>query len=441
MSKLALLGGEKEITEDYSSLFKWPIVTPEMEEKVLEVLRAGNMSGTDVTREFERKYAQWQGTKYVLAHSTGTAALLAAMWACGLGHGDELICQSVTYWASCIQALTLGASIVFAEIDPERLTLDPDDLERRITERTKAVMVVHYMAMPADMDRIMAVARKHGLKVIEDVSHAHGALYKGKKLGTFGDVSAASLMSGKSLAIGEGGVLCTDDREIYERALLWGHYARHDEIEDEDLRAAAGLPWGGYKNRMHQLSSAVGLVQVDKYDEEMAEIDRAMNYFWDLLEGLPGLGSHRPEEPDTTKGGWYAAHGLYRSEELGGLSIGRFCEAVRAEGVERCAPGCNKALHLHPLMHTVDLFGEGRPSIVANLPEGVDCRQGPGSLPVSEAIQNRVFYIPWFKHFDKPAIEAHAAAFRKVVEHHQDLLPDDPKEEIKGLWGLTRRRR
>lgn len=440
MSKLALLGGEKAVSQDYSQLFKWPIVNEAMEQAVLEVLRSGNMSGTDITRQFEQKYGAWQGCNYTLAHSTGTAALLAAMWACGLGHGDELICPSVTYWASCIQALTLGSSVVFADILPDTLNMDPDDLECRITERTKAIMVVHYLALPADMDRIMEIARRHDLKVIEDVSHAHGALYKGKKVGSFGDVAAMSLMSGKSLAIGEGGILCTDDRDIYERALLWGHYARHGEIENEELQPDAGLPWGGYKNRMHQLSSVVGLIQVDKYDEEMAEIDQAMNYFWDELKGIPALGDHRPTEVDTTKGGWYAAHGLYRAEELGGLSIRRYCEAVRAEGVSACNPGCNKALHLHPLMHTVDIFGEGKPSILANLPEGVDCRQGPGSLPVSEAVQDRTYYIPWFKQFDKAAIGEHAAAFHKVAENYEELLVDDPGEKVEGGWFLTRRR-
>lgn len=440
MSKLALLGGEKAVNEDYSQYFHWPIVTKEMERGVLEVLRSGNMSGTDITKRFEEKFAQWQGAEYALAHNTGTAALLAAMWACGLGHGDELISPSITYWATCIQALSLGTSVVFADILPDTLNIDPDDIEHRITDRTKAIMVVHYVAMPADMDRIMPIARKHNLKVIEDVSHAHGALYKGRKVGTFGDVAAMSLMSGKSLAIGEGGILCTNDRDIYERALLWGHYARHKEIENEELRAVAGLPWGGYKNRMHQLSSVVGLHQVDKYDGEMAEIDQAMNYFWDQLEGLPGLDSHRPAEPNTTKGGWYACKGIYKSEELGGLSVSRFCEAVRAEGVGSFGPGCNKALHLHPLMHTVDIFGEGKPSSIANLPEGVDCRQGPGSLPVSEGIQERVYGIPWFKRFNKQAIQANASAVRKVVENHTDLLADDPKTPVEGSLALSRRR-
>src|SRR5919202_4824155 len=263
-SKLAALGGPKAVQADSGDMFTWPIVTPEDEAAVLDVLRRGAMSGTDVTRQFEQEYAAWQGATYALGHSTGTAALHAAMYGCGVGVGDEIICPSITYWASCLPAYSLGATVVFAEIDPHTLCLDPNDVEHRITPRTKAIVVVHYLGHPADMDPIVEIAERHGVKVIEDVSHAHGALYKGRKVGTLGDVAAASCMTGKSLAIGEAGMLTTDDREIYERALAFGHYERfgpNAALETEYLRPLAGLPLGGYKYRMHQMSAAVGRVQ------------------------------------------------------------------------------------------------------------------------------------------------------------------------------------
>ena len=437
MSSLALLGGEKTVTDNYDHLIKWPIVNEEMEQGVLEVLRAGNMSGTDITKKFEEAYAEWQGSKYGLAHTNGTQALQAAMWAAGVGTGKELICPSITYWASAIQALGLGASVSFADIEKDTLCLDPDDLEHRINERTAAIMVVHYLSHPADMDRIMAIAKKHNVKVIEDVSHAQGALYKGRKVGTIGDVSATSLMSGKSFAIGEGGMLNTDDREIYERAIIFGHYARHADLEIPKYADNKGIPWGGYKNRMSQLSSVVGLAQVKKYDAECAEIDKAMNYFWDLLADVPGLYSHRPKWENTTKGGWYACHGLYDPSELGGLSVSRFCEAVTAEGTGS-HPGLNMSMHDHPLFNTVDVYGDGKPTAIRNLPEGVDIRHP--SLPVSEAVQEHAFYIPWFKHFDKPVIESIAAAYRKVAENYADLLEGDEGKKAEGAWGLTKRK-
>ena len=182
-------------------------------------------------------------------------------------------------------------------------------------------------------------------------------------------------------------------------------------------------------------------VQLRRYPEQMAEIDKAMNYFWDLLEGVPGVKAHRPPKGSgCTMGGWYAASGLYRPEELDGLSVHRFCEAVTAEGAA-ISPGCNKALHLHPVFNTIDVYGEGKPTRIANLPDGVDVRQPPGSLPVAEGIQERVFHIPWFKRYRPEIIEQYASAIRKVAENYGDLLVDDPgNPPDAGSWFLSQRR-
>jgi dTDP-4-amino-4,6-dideoxygalactose transaminase len=439
MSDLALLGGPKAVQLDPGDIFDWPIVTPEVEAAVLEVLRAGKMSGTDVTREFEKEYAAWHGMKYALAHNNGTSALHGALFGLGIGEGDEIICPSITYWASCLPVYNLRGTVVFADIDPKTLCIDPDDIEHRVTERTKAIVVVHYAGHPADMDAILDIARRHDLKVLEDPSHAHGARYKGRLVGTMGDVAGFSLMSGKSLACGEGGVLLTNDRRIYERALVYGHYARHNEITLDDIAAGAGLPWGGFKYRMHQLTSAMARVQLANYAAQMAEIDKAMNYFWDQLESVLGLGDHRPTEERTTKGGWYSPHGLYYRSELEGLSITRFCQAVSAEGAP-CRPGVNKALHVHPLFNSLDVYGEGKPTRFARLPENVDVGQMKESLPVAEGIQHRTFSIPWFKHYRPQVIDQYVAAYRKVAENFEELLDDDPGDpEELGSWGLTRR--
>ncbi|MCK5801391.1 MAG: DegT/DnrJ/EryC1/StrS family aminotransferase [Lentisphaeria bacterium] len=433
-SELALLGGPKAIQTPIGNMFGWPIITPEAEEAALDVLRRGAMSGLDVTKDFEAEYAAWQGTEYALAFSTGTGALEAAMFGCGVRKGDEIICPSVTYWASALPCFNLGGTVVFAEIDPDSLCIDPADIEHRITDRTKAIVVVHYCGHPADMDPIMEIAERRGVKVIEDVSHAHGGMYKGRKLGTIGHVAGMSLMSGKALAIGEGGMLATNDREIYEHGIAWGHYGRfNDEIQSEALRPYRGLPMGGHKYRMHQVSSAVGRVQLREYITRNVEILKCMNYFWDLLEDVPGVKAHRPAKGTGSEmGGWYAAHGLYRAEELGGLSISRFCAAVNAEGVS-CGPGCNRPLHLHPLFHTADIYGQGAPTVIANSDR--DLRQERGSLPVSERIGRTVYGIPWFKHWRPEVIEEHAAAFRKVAENYQELLVDDPGDpEMLGDW-------
>ncbi len=439
MAQLALLGGDKAVQMSSRDMFRWPIITEEDEQAVLEVLRRGAMSSTDVTKKFEQEFAEWQGAQFALGFCNGTASLHAAMYGCGVGVGDEIICPSITYWASALPCLSLGATVVFADIDPFTLCLDPNDLEHRITRRTKAIVVVHYLGYPADMDAIMAIARRRGVKVIEDVSHAQGGLYKGRKVGTIGDVGAMSLMTGKSFAIGEGGMLVTNDRALYERALTLGHYERYTpDLETEALRPFAGLPVGGYKYRMHQLSSAMGRVQLKYYDSRCEEIRRAMNTFWDSLEGVPGIRAHRVDPASgSNMAGWYAAHGHYVPEELGGLSLTRFAEAVRAEG-GICSPGVNMALHKHPLLNSCDIYGHGKPTRLANTDR--DVRQVEGSLPVSERINYRAFYLPWFKKFYPEIIEEHANAYRKVCENYRDLLAEDKGDPVMmGRAGTTTR--
>jgi len=432
-NNLALFGGERAVKSQQEDMFKWPIVTERHEQAVLKVLRSGKMSGFDVTKEFEKKYAQLLGREYGLAYHNGTAAILGALYGLDIGVGDEVISPSLTYWATAAPAYNLGATPVFTDVEPETICIDPKDIEHRITPRTKAIIVVHYAGMPADMDSIIKIAEKHNLKILEDCSHAHGALYKGKEAGTFGDASVFSLMTGKSLAIGEGGILFTDDRKVYERAILFGHYIRHDEITLEELKPFAGLPSGGYKHCMHQLSSAFGLVQLELYPGQMAEIDRAMNYFCDLLDDSAGIRPIRPAKgTNTTKGGWYYPHFGYVAQELEGLSLSRFSEAVRGEG-SICNPGCNKPLHLHPLFMRMDVYGHGRPTRIACLDESANIDKYIEKLPVSESINLYVFEVPWFKRYLPEIIEEHANAYKKVIRNYKALLADDTgKDEEAG---------
>ena len=435
MSELALFGGPKAMVSDPGDMFTWPIITQEDEDAIVEVLHNRAMSGTDITMKFEEEFAQWMGVKYALGFSSGTASLQGAMFGIGLGRGDELICPATTYWASGLQAYTLGATLVFADVDPETFCIDPKDIERCIGPKTKAIVAVHYLGHPCDMDPIMEIAKKHNLKVIEDVSHAQGALYKGKMVGTFGDVAAMSLMSGKSFACGEAGILVTNDREVYERAIALGHYERfeNENIQTEELKPFCGLPLGGYKYRMHQMSSAMARVQLKYYDERCVEIRKAMNYFWDLLEGVPGIRAHRTNEAEgTTMGGWYAAHGRYVSEELGGLSVTRFLEALDAEGLTLHA-GLNECLSTHALFKFADVYHDGQPTRVVFADR--DVRDLDADLPNSESLGAYSFEVPWFKHYYPAYIEECANAIKKVVRNYQELLPGDPgNPENLGGW-------
>ena len=442
MGKLAITGGTPVLKAQDEGLFHWPIVNDAMRAAQAQVLETGNMSGTDIARRFEASFASWQERKYALSHNNGTNALNAAMFAVGLGPGDEIICTSVTYWASCTGALALGAAVVFCDIDPDTLQMDPASLEAHITPRTKAIMVVHYMAHPAPMDEIMAIARKHGLKVIEDVSHAQGGHYRGRKLGTFGDVAAMSLMSCKSFAIGEGGMLVTDDAEIFKRAVVFGHYDRIvDVCTDEEMEGPKNIPWGGLKNRMHQTSAAIGLEQLKKHDAEIAEIDRAMKYFWKGISDIPGISMVYPKEEGSDKAGWYASRFLYDAAAFGGISNVTFCEALNAETCGGFSFGCNMPLHFSSVFFDLDIYGHGRPTASAFLPAGVDIRAETGALPNAERVNMRVLGEPWFKHDDHAKIDPYVEAVRKVAANVGELQAINDTTPILGGIALSKRKK
>ena len=434
MEKLALLGGKPVIEKEPEKLFKWPIIGKEDEDAALEVIRNNSYSGTDITEKFQDEFAEWIGRKYAVAYCNGTASLAAAMFAVGLGKGDEMICPTKTYWASAAQATALGASVVFCNVDPNTLCIDPDDIERCISPRTKAIMVVHYYSHPADMDRIMPIAKKHNLIVIEDVSHAQGGHYKGKKVGTFGDIAAMSLMSGKSFAAGELGIFVTDDRRMYERGLAYGHYDKNNEnyiIESEDLKPYYHIPLGAVKGRANQLCTALARVQLKYYDERIREVRRAMNYFCDLIADVPGIRVCRANEAEgSDNAGCYGMQAVYHPEELSGLSVKKFAQAIRAEGYDKCWEGGNHPLHKHMYFKTFDFFNEGKPTRTAN--NDRDLLAEDEKCAPSEEIG--CMTIPRFSYFDKEWIEKYAEIFRKVAENYEQLLETDEKAKQGGRW-------
>ncbi len=437
MEKLALLGGTPAVIDaPDDKLFKWPIITEEDEAAALDVIRNNSYSGTDITEKFQDEFAAWIGRRYAVAYCNGTMSLAAAMFAIGLGAGDEIICTTKTYWASITGATQFGASPVFCNVN-DMLSMDPADIEHRITPRTKAIMVVHLYGYPCDMDAIMDIANRHNLYVIEDVSHAQGGLYKGKRLGTFGHISAMSLMSMKSFAAGELGIIVTDDKKLCERAIAYGHYERNNDkyiTESDDLKAFHGLPLGGVKGRANQICTALARVQLKYYDERMVELRRGMNYFWDCLGDIPGLVPIRVDESTgSNMGGWYQPHGRYYPEYFGGLSVSRFCEAVRAEIGNKCWDGGNFCLHTHEYFNSYDFLGRGKPSRIAF--SETDIREGDSDL--DKSVEKLCFSVPWFKHcddVDKFWIEKYAAAYRKVAENYEQLLENDKDNTPGGRW-------
>lgn len=439
MKNMALFGAEPMIKEAApQDLFKWPIITQEDIDAVMDVVMNNRFSRTDITIKFQDEFAEWQGRKYALAFTNGTMSLSAAMFAIGLGMGDEIICPTKTYWGSISQAVNFGASAVFCNIN-DKLSLDPEDLERCITPKTKAIVVVHYFGYPCDMDPIMEIANKHGIYVIEDVSHAHGTLYKGKKVGTFGHIAAMSMMSWKVFAAGELGMLVTDDRKLYERALAYGHYERNNEqniLESEELKGYYHIGLGGVKGRANQVCTALARGQLKYYDERCAEIRKAMNYFFDQIDKIPGLTPLRVDESDGSHmGGYYMPTIIYDPSAFEGLSAKRFSQAVTAEfnGAFKCNEGGNFCLHNHPFFKTFDYFNLGKPGRIAFSER--DVREDDKYLSPSD--EKFCISAPWFKHCDKEWIDRYAAVYKKVADNYKELIDGDVDKTQGGRWHGT----
>lgn len=217
---------------------------------------------------FAEEFSEYIGTKYATTVANGTLALHLALMALGIGEGDEVIVPAFTYIASANAVRYTGAEVVFADSLEDSWQIDPQDVERKITSKTKAIMPVHLYGHPCDMDSIMEIAYKHRVFIIEDCAEAIGSEYKGKKVGTFGDVAAFSFFGNKTITCGEGGMLVTNNKTLYERAI---------HIKGQGL-AAHREYWHdivGYNYRMTNIAAAIGLAQleqVDKFIERKIEI-------------------------------------------------------------------------------------------------------------------------------------------------------------------------
>jgi dTDP-4-amino-4,6-dideoxygalactose transaminase len=310
MDKLAIDGGPKAISLNQDKLLKWPVMGKEEEEAILALLRNGEISSSSVVDEFAKEFAKFAGTKFALPQVNGTACLLSAFFALGIEPGDEVIAPTNTYWATVMPAAFLGAKIVFVESEKISLGVDPADIKKKITPKTKVIVPVHLYGYPCDMDPIMELADKHGITVIEDASHAHGVEYRGKKVGTFGRCAAFSLQGSKILPAGEAGVLVTDDIEIYEKSVALGHYERLSGLDRDAYKKykRTGL---GLKHRLSPLHAAIARCQLKKFPEVNRRITKNCERFRKGIGEIAGTGFFLPEIPKYVKRGYFMNQIVY----------------------------------------------------------------------------------------------------------------------------------
>ena len=235
-----------------------PIIDEEEIQEVIKVLKSGFIAQGHRVAEFEEKFAAYVGTDHAVATSSGTTALHLALLAAGVGKGDEVITTPFSFAATANAALYVGATPVFADIDPLTYNIDPERIEELITPSTRAIIPVHLYGQPADMDPIMDLAADHDILVIEDAAQAHGAEYHGRRVGSMGDAACFSFYPTKNITTGEGGIITTDDDEIAEMASILRAHGETERYRHTYL---------GYNFRMTDISAAIGIAQLGKLEE------------------------------------------------------------------------------------------------------------------------------------------------------------------------------
>jgi dTDP-4-amino-4,6-dideoxygalactose transaminase len=425
-SKLAIHGGPRTLASQRALRFlklrrglsrTWDLLP------LLAFTLRGNTTikdGTGIVGRFERRMCEATGARHALAMNSGTATLHSAYFAVGVGPGSEVIVPAYTWHASATPVLQCSAVPVFCEVDPRTLTLDPDDVERRITPRTRAICAVHVWGNPAPMDRICAIAERHGIPVIEDCSHAHGASYQGRPVGTFGSIGCFSLQGAKAVDAGEGGVAITDDPVLYDRMALLGHNVTVKLAQRANTFPDFGDVSLGVKYRPHVAAMYLADAALRQLPARNRRAARVWQWLCEELEGVAGIRAIETL-PGAVRGGYYAFAFEYTGEDLGGPDTEAFVAAVTAEGAPILFDQFRgRLLHTLPLFRSFDRRTLGGACFDPTRPweENLSAHT---SLPVTERLANRLVAFPRQMYgVPESFVRACAGAVKKVLA---GLLP------------------
>ena len=423
-TRLALEGGPKTVTVPPGD--RWQTISDGEVAAVTEALHSADLYAP--TAQLEREFAAFVGTKHALGLCNGTAALHSALFAAGVRAGDEVIVPSYTWHASITPILHCGGTPVFCEVDPDTWTADAADIRRRLTPRTRALVVTHVLGNPAEMDAILAVTRPAGITVIEDASHAHGATYGGTPVGALGDIGCFSLQGSKAVTAVEGGVATTDRSDLYERMVILGRYGSIPQLLVTDRYQDLHNIGLGIKYRPHPLGMAMARVQLRR----LPELNEKRRAWFERLDGalgeLPGIAPQRVY-PQAQRGGLLLYSGKILPQELG-VPLETFRTALAAEGVPM-TPGITPfgygKMHTEPVFTDFPFEDLGGPWGTP----GTDPRrpQPRGSLPVTEALADQIFWLTTPVDPDPVWVEQLGQAFRKVVEAAPHLAARAPQQE------------
>lgn len=423
VEELAINGGPKAKTTPTIPMYPGGLEIGEEEKReVLEVLDRkylfryyGPEQYPSKVREFEQRFAARMGSKRCLAMNSCTSALISALVAVGVGPGDEVMVNSYTFFASCAAIVAAKAVPVICEID-DSLTMDPNDLERKITEHTKAVIAVHMRGAPCDMDRITAICRKNDVRLVEDCAQACGGSYKGKALGTFGDIGCFSFQYHKIITAGEGGACITDDDRLYDRLMGYHDTAacwRPDRFGGERYE---GELFCGVNYRMGELSGAVLLAQLGKLDRLLAAMQVNKNRIKRQIEDLKGITFRRLNDP----AGDVAICLMFMLDESG--KVGPFVDALKAEGVDAAGvfdkgiPDWHIYSHWKHVLDKATPTPEGCPYACPHYKGDAPSRYSADMCPNTNEVLSRTVHLDIPSQLTAEDCDMIAKGIRKVAE-------------------------
>ncbi len=326
-NKLALKGGDPVRTKPFHS---WPIWDQADEEAILPVLRSGVWSRRNVVKSAEEKMARLMGAKYCLLTTNGTNALTTALYALGVGGGDEVITSPYTFVATIDAILLNNALPVFVDVDPVTWKIDPDKIEEKISENTIAILPVQITSGISHMDKINDIARKHHLKVVEDACQAHLSEWNGRKAGTLGDLGCLSLQNGKNLTCGEGGVVLGDDEQLMDVCYSYHNFGRpHGKYMS---REHGGHPILGTKCRMAEYQASILITQMESVEKESRIRSEMAHYLTEKLRDIPGI-EPVGQYDQMTRTTYYYYGFRYKKEHYMDCPRSTYVKALRAEGI------------------------------------------------------------------------------------------------------------
>jgi dTDP-4-amino-4,6-dideoxygalactose transaminase len=348
MNTPAILGGAPVVSSAPKPKWpKWPMWIPSTDEpRVLEVLRSGVWSRAGVVNEFESAWAKAIGAKRCVTTVNGTNAMICSLVNLEVGGGDEVILPPYTFIATPQAILQTGAMPVFVDTDPETFQMDVNKIEERITPRTRAILPVHIAGLPSDMERIMEIAKKHNLVVVEDACQAWLSEINHKKVGTFGNAGCFSFQNSKNIPMGEGGAIVSDDEELIDRCYSYHNYGiAHGSMVD---KYGSGFSMFGTKLRLTEYQAAIGLAELKRLESQTVTRSENAAYLKSQMEKIPGIIPYKTYD-HVTRVSFHLFPFRYKKEEFKGLSRGAFLKALSAEGVP-CSSGY-ATLNDKPFLH------------------------------------------------------------------------------------------